>query len=140
MKYAQLIDFEPIESIIQLREADSLDKARHLVETFVISDRMAEQLSTLVFPHLQFDQPADNKGMLIFGNYGTGKSHLMSFISALAEHTDLADAVRNQDVVEAAQAITGRFKVIRTEIGATTMSLRDIMCGELEDHLSDIGV
>ncbi len=50
MKYKDLIDFEPIESIIQLREADSHDKARTLVETFVISDRMAEQLSELVFP------------------------------------------------------------------------------------------
>jgi DNA replication protein DnaC len=27
----------------------------------------------------------DNKGLLVVGNYGTGKSHLMSVISALAE-------------------------------------------------------
>ena len=99
MKYKDLIDFEPIESIIQLREADSHDKARNLVETFVISDRMAEQLSELVFPNLQIDKPADNKGILIVGNYGTGKSHLMSFLSALAEHEDLADASRNKAVV-----------------------------------------
>ena len=55
MKYSELIDFEPIESIIQLREADQHDKARHLVETFVVSDRMAEQLVDLVFPNLQVD-------------------------------------------------------------------------------------
>jgi len=140
MKYSELIDFEPIESIIQLREADSHDKARNLVETFVISDRMAEQLTELVIPNLQFDTPADNKGILIVGNYGTGKSHLMSYISALAEHEDLAQASRNKNVVKSAKAITGRFKVVRTEIGATTMSLRDIICGELEDHLSDLGV
>lgn len=140
MKYKELIDFEPIESIIQLREADSHDKARNLVETFVISDRMSEQLSELVFPNLQIDKPADNKGILIVGNYGTGKSHLMSFISALAEHEDLADASRNKAVVKAAKPIIGRFKVVRTEIGATTMSLRDIICGELEDHLKEMGV
>ena len=140
MKYKDLIDFEPIESIIQLREADSHDKARNLVETFVISDRMAEQLSELVFPNLQIDKPADNKGILIVGNYGTGKSHLMSFISALAEHEDLADASRNKAVVKSAKPIIGRFKVIRSEIGATTMSLRDIICGELEDHLKEMGI
>ena len=140
MKYSDLIDFEPIESIIQLREADSHDKARSLVETFVISDRMAEQLSDVVFPNLQFDMPADNKGILIVGNYGTGKSHLMSFISALAEHEDLSDACRNKSVAKAAKPITGRFKVIRTEIGATQMGLRDIICGELEDHLKEMGV
>ncbi len=97
MKYSELIDFEPIESIIELRDADAHDKARSLVETFVISDRMAEQLIELVVPNLQYDKPADNKGILIVGNYGTGKSHLMSVISALSEHKDLADAARNKD-------------------------------------------
>ena len=140
MKYKDLIDFEPIESIIQLREANSHDKAKSLVETFVISDRMAEQLSDVVFPNLQFDKPADNKGILIVGNYGTGKSHLMSFISALAEHEDLSGSCRNKEVAKAAKPITGRFKVIRSEIGATQMGLRDIICGELEDHLKEIGV
>lgn len=62
MKYSQLIAFGPIESVVQLREADVPKKARQLVETFVISDRMAEQLTDLVFPNLRFDQPSDNKG------------------------------------------------------------------------------
>ncbi len=83
MKYAELIEFEPIESVVQLREADAEADARRLVETFVISERMAEQLTDLVFPQLQFDQPADNKGLLVVGNYGTGKSHLMAMISAV---------------------------------------------------------
>jgi hypothetical protein len=34
--------------------------------------------------------PADNKGLLVVGNYGTGKSHLMAVISAIAEHAELA--------------------------------------------------
>ena len=67
MKYADLIRFEPIESVIQLREADKATDARRLVETFVISERMAEQLTKLVFRQLQFDKPADNKGILIVG-------------------------------------------------------------------------
>lgn len=140
MKYSDLIKFEPIETVIQLREANSHDKARNLVETFVISDQMAEKLAELVFPNLQFAKPADSKGLFIVGNYGTGKSHLMSFISALAEHADLAESARNKNVVKAAKSTTGKFKVIRSEIGATTMSLRDIICGELEDHLSKMGV
>ena len=36
--------------------------------------------------------------------------------------------------------IAGRFKVIRTEIGATTMSLRDILLSELEENLEKMGV
>lgn len=98
MKYSDLIQFEPIETVIQLREADELNDAKRLVKTFVISDRMADQLVKLVFPQLQFDKPADNKGLLVVGNYGTGKSHLMALISAIAEHADLVDAVSNPTV------------------------------------------
>src|SRR5687768_4951889 len=91
MRYRDLIQFEPIESVIQLRDADREDSARHLVQTYVISDRMADQLANVVFPQLQFATPRDNKGVLIVGNYGTGKSHLLSVLSAVAEHGGLAD-------------------------------------------------
>jgi hypothetical protein len=140
MKYADLIQFEPIESVIQLRDADEIKEARRLVESFVISDRMAEQLTSLVFPQLQFDKPTDNKGMLIVGNYGTGKSHLMALISAIAEHTDLAEVVTDESVAAGAKAVAGRFKVLRAEIGSTTMTLRDIICLNLEEKLDDLGV
>lgn len=140
MKYGDLIQFEPIESVIQLRDADEAIAARQLVETYVISEEMAEKLVGLVIPQLQFEQPTDNKGLLVVGNYGTGKSHLMSVISGLAEYPDLAASLNNAEVADAASKIGGRFKVVRTEIGATTMSLRDILVAELEEHLGEIGV
>ena len=140
MKYSDLIQFEPIESVVQLRDADEAAAARQLVDTYVISDEMAEKLINLVIPQLQFDQPTDNKGLLVVGNYGTGKSHLMSVISGLAENPDLAAGLSNADVADSAGKIGGRFKVVRTEIGATTMSLRDILVAELEEHLNAIGV
>jgi len=140
MRYGDLIQFEPIESVVQLRDADEAASARTLVSTYVISDEMAEKLTGLVIPQLQFDQPVDNKGLLVVGNYGTGKSHLLSVISAIAEHADLVDALRNEKVARAAERIAGKFKVVRTEIGATTMSLRDILVSELEEHLARMGV
>ena len=140
MRYGDLIQFEPIESVVQLRDADEAASARQLVSTYVISDEMAEKLTGLVIPQLQFDQPVDNKGLLVVGNYGTGKSHLMSVISSIAEHADLLSALGNAQVAQAAERIAGKFKVVRTEIGATTMSLRDILVGELEEHLADMGV
>ncbi|MEW5978255.1 MAG: DUF6079 family protein [Acidobacteriota bacterium] len=140
MKYGDLIQFEPIESVVQLRDADEVAAARQLVRTYVISSEMAEKLVNLVVPQLQFDQPMDNKGLLVVGNYGTGKSHLMSVISALAENGDLATHLNDHGVAIAADKISGRFKVARTEIGATTMSLRDILVAELEEHLAAIGV
>jgi len=140
MKYRDLIQFEPIESVVQLRDADEAAAARRLVETYVISEEMAEKLIGLVIPQLQFDQARDNKGLLVVGNYGTGKSHLMSVISALAENKELASHLSDSDVAGAAKKIAGRFKVVRTEIGTTTMSLRDIATAELEEHLAAMGV
>ena len=140
MRYEELIRFDPIETVVQLRDADDTAAARHLVNSYVVSDDMAEKLSVLVFPQLQYDTPADNKGILIVGNYGTGKSHLMSLISAIAEHVELASELCNSRAVQEAKAVAGKFKVVRIEIGATTMSLRDIVLGELEERLDGLDV
>ncbi|MDD5433792.1 MAG: DUF6079 family protein [Nitrospira sp.] len=140
MRYGELIQFEPIETVVQLREADETSAAMQLVRTYVISEEMAERLTALAFPQLQFDKPHDNKGLLIVGNYGTGKSHLMSVISSIAEHSELVSSLTNTQVAKAAAGIAGKFKVVRTEIGAVTMSLRDILVAELEEHLSTLGI
>ncbi len=140
MKYKDLVQFEPIETVVQLREADDKQEAAALVKTYVISDRMADLLTRLVIPQLQFAAPMDNKGLLVVGNYGTGKSHLMSVLSAVAEHDDLVASLSNQAVADAAKTIAGQFRVVRTEIGATTMPLRDILFGELELALGKMGI
>lgn len=140
MKYGDLIQFDPIESVVQLRDADQSSTANTLVNTYVISGEMAERLTQLVIPQMQFDQPVDNKGLLVVGNYGTGKSHLMSVLSSLAADASLLEELKNDGVRDAAAQIAGRFRVIRTEIGATTMSLRDILVAELEEHLEKLGV
>ena len=84
MQYGDLIQFDPIETVIRLRDANERSEAHQIVATYAISDEMAERLIAVVFPQLQFEQPVDNKGLLVVGNYGTGKSHLMSVISAIA--------------------------------------------------------
>ena len=139
MKYSELIQFDPIESVVQLRQADKASSARQLVETFVLSDRMAEHLCDVVLPQLQFQTPADNKGLFVVGNYGTGKSHLMAVISAVAEHKDLAKALTHPDVADKAAAIAGQFVVIRAEINST-MPLRQFVMETLQDQLSARGV
>lgn len=140
MKYGDLIQFDPIETVVQLRDADKSSVALQLVRTYAISEQMAERLIQLVIPQMQFDRPVDNKGLLVVGNYGTGKSHLMSVLSSLAGDSALLEGLSHAGVREAARQIAGRFKVIRTEIGASTMSLRDILIAELEEKLEKLGV
>lgn len=137
MKYSELIQFEPIERVIQLRDANKSDRAKTFVSTYVISDVMAERLVKLILPKLQIDQPGDAKGMLVVGNYGTGKSHLMSVLSSVAENEELIEELTNPKVREAAGCIAGKFKVVRMETGAVTMKLRDIITKNIEKQLRE---
>lgn len=98
MRYGDVVHFNPIESFVQLRLAGQEDEALKLIKNHVISDEMAEKINGVIFTRLQFDEPADNKAQLIVGNYGTGKSHLMSVISLLAEdakHVQYNDLLGN---------------------------------------------
>lgn len=140
MRYRDVVKFDPIESVVQLRDADKHGGARGLVASYVLSPEMAERLEATVFSQLQFDEPSDNKGVFVVGNYGTGKSHLMSFISAIAEHADLTDYASDPDTAKNAEKIAGKFKVVRTEIGAVRMDLRSIFWRQLEDALEEWNV
>lgn len=139
MRYGDLIQFESIESVIQLLDANRPDEARKLVATYVISDEMAGRLTEKMIPQLSFDGEVDHMGVLVVGNYGTGKSHLMSVLSLVAENAEYLPAIRHPKVANAAEAIAGKFKVHRIEI-SSQMSLRDIITRELEAFLERNGV
>ena len=139
LKFGDLIQFEPIESVIQLLDANRPGEAKKLVETYVISDDMADRIAKLMIPQIAFDESVDHKGVLVVGNYGTGKSHLMSVLSLVAEDASYVPMIRHPKVAEAAQSIAGKFKVHRIEI-SSQMSLRDIVTGELELFLNKLGI
>jgi hypothetical protein len=138
--YRDLIQFEPIIDIKVLTQANTLGQAREDVRTFVVSAPMRDALAKVLVPHLRFDKPGDHKALMVVATYGTGKTHLMSMVSGVAEHADLLAEVTNADLGMAMAPIAGRFKVIRAEIGSTRMSLRDVVCFQLEDGLKSLGV
>lgn len=140
MKYRDLIQFDPVVSVVQLREADDRVKAEQLVRTFVISERMADVIVHRIAPVLDLRPSSLSRGLFIVGNYGTGKSHLMSVLSTVAEYADMLDHLTNPSVAAALQPLAGRFKVIRQEFGATKMPLRDVVLGYIEEGLRQLGV
>jgi DNA replication protein DnaC len=96
MKYADLINFNPIESIIQLTAANDKKEAISLVKSYVMSDDMADKLNNNMLSQLRLEDVVDNKGVLLVGNYGTGKSHLMSVISSIAYDAENLDYLQNK--------------------------------------------
>lgn len=140
MKYSQLINFNPIEDVIQLVTAGNKDKAREYVKTYVMSDTMAESLQAPMIDQLQMDEVVDNKGVLVVGNYGTGKSHLMSVISAIATDADNLQYLQNQKFAKQMQPIAGKFEVLRIEIGGVVMPLYDVIMGYIQEDFDNRGI
>ena len=140
MKYSELIQFDPITTIVQLADSKDPKKAQKLVESYVVSDTMRDRLVNVVFKQLDWENPEEHKGMLVVGNYGTGKSHLMSFISSVAADAAVVPSVQNADVRSAAEKIAGKFNVIREEIGGVKTPFRKIFVNRLQKHLNEVGV
>ena len=140
MKYSELISFNPIEDVIQLTTADDSSRAREYVKTYVMSDAMAENLQAPVIDQLQMDEVVDNKGVLIVGNYGTGKSHLMSVISAVANDAENLQYLQNRKFAKSMEKIAGRFEVLRIEVGGVTMSMREILFGFIQEDFDRRGI
>lgn len=140
MKYSDLISFHPIEDVIQLVTAENKDKAREYVKTYVMSDAMAESLQAPVLDQLQMEEVIDNKGVLVVGNYGTGKSHLMSVLSAIATDADNVQYLQNKKFAKQIQPIAGKFEVLRIEIGGVVMPLYDVIMGYVQDDFEKRGI
>lgn len=140
MKYSELISFKPIESTIQLLETADKKVAQDMVQTYVMSDTMAENLKATVIDQLQMEEVIDNKAVMIVGNYGTGKSHLMSVIAAIATDAENIDFVQNKKFGKDMEIVAGKFEVLRLKVDGLTMPLREVILAEIEDDFANRGI
>jgi len=134
MKYKELIQFEPITSVVKLVTAGELSVAENLVKTFVFSLKMQEDVKEVIIKNLVTEPHYETKGIQVVGSYGTGKSHLMSMVSAIAENADLVKYITNEDLKKDFNSIAGKYKVLRFEIG-TDKGLKDIIFAQIERYL-----
>lgn len=141
MKYSELINFTPIESVIEMKSAtESQSKSLELIKSYVISDDIVKKFDFGILENIQFDEIIDNKGVFIVGNYGTGKSHLMSVISLVAEDEKYLKYFSNKMFENSLLKIAGKFEVIRIEVGAVDNSLSNIVMREIERDLEKRGI
>ena len=136
MKYSELISFKPIESTIQLLETAEKSAARDAVSTYVMSDAMAEGMQAPVIDQLQMEDVVDNKAIMVVGNFGTGKSHLMSVIAAVATDEENLQYLQNKKFAHSMEIVAGKFEVLRMKVDGLTMPLREIIMGEIEDDFA----
>ena len=133
MQYSDLFELNPIQTVIKLEDSNAKTVALDLVGRFVVTPSLADMLNRVAMPQLAKTPGVEGKGIFVVGHYGTGKSHVMSFLSALAEHADAVPQLREtaRVVPSAYSAFAGKFIVRRTQIAGSKMSLYDIVADEL---------
>lgn len=140
MKYSELIEFEPLTTVIKLADDSQAEKRLHNVETYVFSEKMVNMLCASVVQNLDTSgKVTEQKGISIVGSFGTGKSHLMSVISSVAEDENLLNYIHNDKIQQEFEAFAGKYKVLRFEVG-TTKPLYELVCYRIENFLNGLGV
>ncbi len=139
MKYKELLNFEPITEVVKFSRTNESDYQNSLVKTFVFSNTFKNHLIPLMIRNLDFNISGESFGLQVVGNYGTGKSHLMSLVSLIAENGNLIDLLNDDTAKKDLKAIAGKFKVLRFELG-NTESLWIVITYQIENYLKDLGI
>lgn len=138
MKYNEILKFEPITDVIQFDLLDGEDYQKEVIRTFVYPDYYVDTIIPEIANQL-IPGGRNQKGVQVIGNYGTGKSHLMSLISLVAQNADYLNLVTNEKTKETLEPIAGKFKVVRFELG-TDKGLWDVVKYQIQNFLTSVGV
>ena len=133
MKYKDILQFEPITEVIQIDQLSKADYRKDIIRTFVYPQYFVETVIPEIVRNLKFGE-REQKGIQIIGNYGTGKSHMMSLVSLIAENADYLSEVKNEQVTEVFQPIAGKFAVCRFEM-QTQQNFWSIITYQLQQFL-----
>ena len=133
MKYKDILQFEPITEVIQIDQLSKADYRKDIIRTFVYPQYFVETVIPQIVRNLKFGE-REQKGIQIIGNYGTGKSHLMSLVSLIAENADYLSEVNNERIKEVFQPIAGKFAVCRFEM-QTQQNFWSIITYQLQQFL-----
>ena len=139
MKYKDLIQFDPIDEIIKFGQLDNNDYRAKLVKNFVCSNLYETHIIPQICAKLDLNATTETKGIQIVGNYGTGKSHLMSLFSIIAENADYLPLLQSQKAKDWLKTIAGKYMVYRFELG-NNQELWDIVCYQIDKALAAWGV
>lgn len=139
MKYSELIQFEPLNEVVKFNRLSEEEYRKNLVKTYVFSKAYEDTIIPEVCKNLDYTASYDTFGLQIVGTYGTGKSHLMSLISLVAENADYLPLVQNEKAAQVLKNIAGKYKIIRFELGSTE-ELWSLICHQIDIKFREWGI
>ena len=132
MKVNELINFEEIQDVIEI---GAIQNEKDLVEKFVISKTLQEEIIELI----GVLSSQKHKSANIIGNYGTGKSHLLAFLSLVLSKPELIELIQNKKVKEKLESLKREFFIIKYELNATQKTpLARIFFYRVRKQLKDV--
>lgn len=139
MRYYELLQFEPINEVVKFGRLSDGDYRASLVRNFVFSKTYEKTIIPELCKNLDYSASYETYGLQIVGNYGTGKSHLMSLFSLIAENEEYLPLVQNDSARQVLGNIAGKYKVIRFELGSDDELWR-IVCYQIDQKLKEWGI
>ena len=117
MIYNELLQFEPINEAVKFARLSDDEYCASLVRNFVFSEEYENNIIPELCNYLDYSAGCRYRGLMIVGTQGTGKSHLMSLFSLIAENEEYLPLVQNDRARHMLGTIAGKYKVVRLELG-----------------------
>jgi hypothetical protein len=134
IKIKELFDFEDIQQVIQIGK---IKDEEEIVKKFVISPNLEEDLLYFM-EYLTGNKPEDNISLNVIGNYGTGKSHLLAFVSLILSKPELTKYIQNDKIRNAFVNLKKEFMVVKYELPPVqTKSLASIFFYRVKKQLKE---
>lgn len=139
MKYKELIKFDPVDDIIKFSKLGKVNYKEMLVKSFVCSESYLKHILPSVVRNLNLESEEETKGIQIVGNYGTGKSHLMSLFSTIAEDAQYLNMLQSEEAKTILAPIAGKYMVKCFELGSTS-DLWTLVCNQIDMAFANWGI
>lgn len=139
MKYRDIIQFESLNEVVKFNRLSDEDYRKNTVSSYVFSDTYEKTIIPAICKNLDYTAGYETFGLQIVGTYGTGKSHLMSLFSLIAENADYLPLVKNETAAKVLGVIAGKYKIVRFELGSAD-ELWNLVCHQIDLKFKDWGI
>lgn len=134
MQIKDLFNFEDIQQVVAI---GNIENEQEMVEKFVISPNLKEDLLEFL-EYLKGNKPEKNTSVDVIGNYGTGKSHLLTFLSLILSNPEMIQYIQDEDLKDEFASIDKEFLVVKYELPGQDKSLEDIFLYRVKKQLKEI--
>ena len=122
MKIKELFNFEDIQQVIAI---GNIENEQEMVEKFVISPNLKGDLLEFL-EYLKGNKPEKNTSVDVIGNYGTGKSHLLTFLSLILSNPEMIQYIQDEELKKEFASVNREFLVVKYELPGQDKTLEEI--------------